>query len=92
MGTVNASLLMEGDEMSEKMIKEITDLALTSFLLAIDYKLQSFGPNGKKFSFFFENSETLNRDILAYYNRTARVDPLTFAEIFRNLKALTFQN
>jgi len=77
--------------MNEKMIKEITDLALASFLLAIGHKLHSFRPNGRKFTFVFEDSKTLERDLLAFYNRTARVDPLTFAEVFRNLKALTLR-
>ena len=78
------------DEMKKQM-KEITDLALASFLSAIAHKIHSIKPNGKKFTFIFEDSESLEKDILAYYNRTAKVDPLTFAEVFRNLKAMIFQ-
>jgi len=68
--------------------KDISDLALTSYLSAIGHKLISLKSIEKKFSFSFEDSETLQKDIMAFYNRTARVDPLTFSETFRNFKAM----
>ena len=73
------------ERMREKII---TDLALSSYLSCAGHKLLSVKPNGKRSTFAFEESEILERDILAFYNRAARVDPLTFAEVFRNLKAL----
>jgi len=77
--------MMIKERMREKII---TDLALSSYLSCAGHKLLSVKQKGKKSAFTFEESEILERDILAFYNRTARVDPLTFAEIFRNLKAL----
>lgn len=70
--------------------KEITDLALAAFLSTAGHKFKAFStdPRGR-FVFIFEDSEKLNSDILKYYNRTARVDPLCFSETLRNLKGLT---
>ena len=72
-------------------MQEISDLALASYLSAIGHKFSSTKSNGRKFTFVFKDSETFESDVLAFYNRTARVDPLTFAEVFRNLKALTLR-
>jgi hypothetical protein len=74
------------------MAKEISDLALAAFLSAVGHKFNAIRPNGRKFTFIFDRSQKLESDILAFYNRTAKVDPLTYAETFRNFKALTFQN
>jgi hypothetical protein len=69
--------------------KEISDLALATFLSVTGHKLSSTPrTSGRKAIFIFEASEKLEKDILAFYNRTARVDPIGFAETFRNLKAL----
>ena len=78
--------------MKEKTMKEVTDLALASYLSAIRHKLCSYKFTGHKLTFTFENSPKMEEDILAFYNREARVDPLTFAEVFRNLKALTLRS
>jgi hypothetical protein len=73
--------------------KEIQDLALVAFLVANGNPLikpplrQSMG---RKFVFTFEETGKIEKDILAFYNKTARIDPLSFSEVFRNLKALTF--
>jgi len=73
--------------------KQIQDLALVAFLVANGNPLiktplrQSMG---RKFVFTFEETLKLEQDILAFYNKTARIDPLSFSEVFRNLKALTF--
>ena len=73
-------------------MKEIHDLALASYLSTIGYKLISVkSRDGRKFAFSFEESATLEADILSFYNRTAKVDPLSFAEVMRNLKALVLQ-
>ena len=77
-------------KMKEKII---TDLALASYLSVTSYKILSTHTiNGRKLAFHFEFSEKIEKDILAYYNRTARVCPLTFFETVRNLKALTAQD
>jgi len=73
--------------------RQIQDLALVAFLVANGNPLikpplrQSMG---RKFVFTFEETLKLEQDILAFYNKTARIDPLSFSEAFRNLKALTF--
>ena len=73
--------------------REIQDLALVAFLVANGNPLikpplrQSMG---RKFVFTFEETLKLEQDLLAFYNKTARIDPLSFSEVFRNLKALTF--
>ena len=69
--------------------KIITDLALAAYLSTIGHQLSSINPHGKKLEFCFLDSDKLEKDILSFYNRQARVDPLAFAETFRNLKALT---
>ncbi len=74
------------------MKKEITDLALASYLSTASHKIISINPDGKRLTFGFEDSEKLQKDILAYYNRTTKVDALTFAEVFRNLKALVLRS
>jgi hypothetical protein len=77
------------NEMKERII---TDLALASFLSTIGHKLISINPEGKRLTFSFESSEKLERDILAFYNRSTKVDALSFAETLRNLKALALRS
>jgi hypothetical protein len=73
--------------------REIQDLALVAFLVANGNPLikPPLKQNmGRKFVFTFEETGKIEKDILAFYNKTARIDPLSFSEVFRNLKALTF--
>jgi len=73
--------------------KIITDLGVSSYLSASGYEIISTHTiKGRKLAFHFEFSEKIERDILSYYNRTARVCPLTFFETMRNLKALIAQD
>jgi hypothetical protein len=78
---------------SIKKERPIQDLALAAFLVANGNPLikpPSRQNMGRKFIFTFEDTAKLEQDILAFYNKTARIDPLSFSEVFRNLKALTF--
>jgi len=72
--------------------KEISDLALAAFLSVLGHKLVSTPKSngGHRSVFIFEASSKIEEDILAFYNRTAKVDPLVFIETHRNLKALTY--
>lgn len=73
--------------------KQIQDLALVAFLVANGNPLikPPLKQNiGRKLVFTFQETAKLDQDILAFYNKTARIDPLSFSEVFRNLKALTF--
>jgi hypothetical protein len=76
-----------------KTEKQIVDLALVAFLVANGNPLIRSPMKqemGRKFVFTFQETQKLEQDILAFYNKTARIDPLSFSEVFRNLKALTF--
>ena len=72
--------------------KEISDLALTAFLTTyeIGWKLIGVKPEGKRLVFILESSPEIENDILAYYNHSAKVDPLAFSESLRNLKSILF--
>lgn len=71
--------------------KSISDLSLAAFLSSIGHQIIEFIP-GKKVIFAFQDSPELTKDILAFYNKTARVDPLTFSDTLRNLKGLIRQS
>ena len=69
--------------------KEISDLALASYLSAIGHQISSIKPGvGRKFIFVFQGSEVLEMDVLSYFNRKGTVDALTYYETVRNLKAI----
>lgn len=71
--------------------REIADLALAAFLSVLGHKMIATPrANGHRSVFIFEASGKIEEDILAFYNRTGRVDPLGFIETHRNLKALTY--
>jgi hypothetical protein len=78
----------------DKKEKEIKDLALAAFLVTNGNPLikspSRQNNSSGKLIFVFEDTEKLEIDTLSFYNRTAKVDPLSFSEVFRNLKALTF--
>ena len=71
--------------------KEISDLALCAYLSTLGYKLTSTPTNsyGNRTIFIFKASPKMEKDILDFYNRIAKVDPLSFIETYRNLKGLT---
>ena len=71
--------------------KEVSDLVLAAFLSISGHKLTAT-PNtsyGNRTIFVFESSPRIESDILSFYNRQARVEPLGFAEMQRHLKGLT---
>lgn len=77
-------------KMKEKII---TDLALASYLSATGHRILSTHTiNGRKLAFHFEPSEEIEKDILSYFNREAKVCPLTFFETVRNLKGMISQD
>ena len=76
--------------------KTLHDLVLTCSLIVngnplIKRPTREPTATGKRLVFTFEDTEKLERDILDFYNRVARVDPLAFSEVFRNLKAIALQ-
>lgn len=70
--------------------KEISDLALTAYLTTIGWKLIGVKPEGKRLVFILESLPIIEDDILSYYNHSAKVDPLAFAEATRNLKSILY--
>ncbi len=73
--------------------QNITDLALASYLLTEGCELTGITRDGRggKVFFVFAKDDRMDNLIMAFYNRHAKVDPLTFAETLRNLKALIHQ-
>ena len=69
--------------------KDISDLSLASYLSVAGHKLTGLNQSGRKILFSFDESPSLEADILKFYNRTAKVDPLTYSEVLRNFKSLT---
>jgi hypothetical protein len=69
----------------------VYDLALASFLAATGHKILSVKSDEKKSAFTFQQTEQLEKDILSFFNREGRVDPLGYSEMLRNLKALAMQ-
>jgi len=67
--------------------KEITDVALVSYLLTAGGKMVRFINRGGRTAFYFIDEE-LDDSIMRYYNRQGVVDALTFAETLRNIKSL----
>jgi len=68
-------------------MRTITDLALAAFLASAGHGLHDIRRTSDRGEFVFENAGSLAQDILNFYNRRATVDPLTYAETLRNLKA-----
>lgn len=65
----------------------IADLAMSVYLNLAGHPLQGIQRLDGRGGFVFTQSEALERDILRYLNREATVEPLSFAEGLRNLKA-----
>lgn len=80
---------MIGDEMAkiDDRVREIYDLALVSFLNIQGHSLLKIKRDNGRAIFIFAESPALEKDMLDFYNRKARVDPMTFAETLRNLRA-----
>jgi len=71
--------------------KKVSDLVLAAFLCVSGHKLIST-PNSSldnRTIFMFEASAKIETDILGFYNRHAKVEPLAFSEMQRHLKGLT---
>jgi len=67
--------------------KELADIALVSYLACKGHKIKKIKRGKGKSLFVFDDTESLEADIMAYLNREATVDPLKFHETMRNLKS-----
>ncbi len=72
--------------------KELSDIALVSYLACREHKIKQIKKERDKSWFCFENTPELEKDIMAFLNREASVDPLKFSETLRNLKSLARQS
>ncbi len=71
----------------ETQSRTVTDLALAAFLVSAGHPLQAIHRLDGRGAFLFEDMPGVAEAILRFYNRRGTVDPLTFAETLRNLKA-----
>jgi hypothetical protein len=74
-----------------KKDKELSDIALVSYLACRDHKIKKIRKEKEKSWFCFEDTIALEEDTMAFLNREATVDPLRFSETLRNLKSLARQ-
>ena len=71
--------------------RKVSDLSLAAYLCVSGHKLVST-PNSShdnRTIFMFEETTKIETDILGFYNRHGKVEPLGFAEMVRHLKGLT---
>ena len=72
--------------------KELSDIALASYLSCREHKIKRIRKDKEKSWFCFDESPELEKDIMTFLNRDAVVDPLRFHETLRNLKSLARQS
>ena len=72
--------------------KRLSGLNLNAFLSVSVHNLLGVEGNGRQGFFVFEDTPELERDTLRFLNRKAAVDPLSFGEALRNLKALALSH
>jgi len=75
----------------DNMRKEVTNLGLASYLSILGYKLIDIRANGRKSVFVFEGNGNIETDSMAFFNKQGKVEPLTFWETMKSLKALAQQ-
>lgn len=68
-------------------IRPITDLTLGTYLRKQGHKILKIDRDGHRSIFLFAETPALEKDVLAFYNGEARVEPLSFTELLRSLKA-----
>lgn len=74
--------------------RQISDLILAAFFMTAKVKLSHVTKEGSRLVFFFNedaDAHYLTSLMLDFYNRETAVDALTFQEMVRNLKAMTYQ-
>jgi hypothetical protein len=78
---------------NKKPTKTISDLALAAYLNATGHKIIEIIPeSGNRRGFVFLATPQLEKEILNYFNRASKADPLALFEAYRNLKALAVRN
>jgi len=71
--------------------KRFTDISLVAYLVCLGFKIKNIERSKDKSSFFFEISDSLEKETLKFFNHEAKVDPLQFSETLRNLRSYAKQ-
>ena len=66
------------------------DLALTAALLAKNHKLEKIKRENNRCYFYLIKDENIERDSLAFFNRSLKVSAFKMAEEMRSLKRMLF--
>ena len=74
----------------EEKIFKTTDLFLSVFLKYIGYELSSVEQNGGKTVFMFKDDENREKNVLDYFNKKPKVDPLGFSQSYKDIKGILF--
>jgi hypothetical protein len=69
---------------------ETKDFPLAAFLITSGIPLQAHSRNGKVSTFTFSDSRQLQNLINQYYSFQASVNPIAYANTFRNLKSIMY--
>ncbi len=64
----------------------VSDLVLAAYFTNIRHQIVRIESNGGRSIFVFRATAKLEEDELSFFNRTAAVEPLSFAETLRYLK------
>ena len=71
--------------------KEVSDLSLVAYLQIKGYRFSTSLTAPSRVVFVFDSTEKLEKDVLLFLNRTAKVDALSFSEALRGIKNLAFR-
>lgn len=78
-------------EKTEKVEKGLTDISLVAYLVSIGIKMERISKGKDKSTFYFDQTDRLEHEILKYFNNNANVNPLKFSETLRNLRSYAKQ-
>jgi hypothetical protein len=69
---------------------ETKDFPLAAFLITSGIPLQAHSRNGNVSTFMFSDTRQLQHLIAQYYSFQASVNPIAYANTFRNLKSIMY--
>ena len=71
---------------------ETKDFPLAAFLVTSGLPLQAHARDGKVSTFMFTETHQLQNLVSRYYSFQASVNPISYANAFRNLKSIMYSN
>ena len=69
---------------------EISDFYLTAYLTCKGYKILDTRKNGKRTCFIMENTNGLEDEIRAFFNREVEISPIDYKNAISDLKSLLY--